>query len=719
MYSFTGFDEPFIQIGTPENPVTYWLDVQVLLPSTGTAFFGWKTSLDHWNDDAAYIQAVEPLPVDPLPQWFELRYPDLHPMHPMSIDLAFRIRGESHEPPIGACCHGDPTAPTCTNTTEYDCITNLLGTWYPDGDCDDPTFECPVTPEGACCLTTGECIITTESDCNSQGGTYLGDHTVCLGDLNSNGINDACEDTTLRGWFIPGDPDYSDDPFIPVAWHEVQRFERLGNKVDKEAAPLPDDNAAGVLGDDDAILGVNISGGMATVRFKVRTAFSTLPGAFPPGSNEFVDAWIDWNNNGFFEHPGEHLGTWSSDPNIGWPAPLGPNAIIASISGPAGGPDGVDYNIRLRLDWHDVGSPHTPDPSGNADGDQLTYGVSYGEVEDTRIFVWDHKMHHPQLPDESGWDVWASESVTLADDWRCTETGFIKDVHFWGSWLNGADGVILSFTLSVHSDIPADPPTIPFSKPGGLIRELTIPISMVVITPIDAPTWEGWYNPVTGGFLEDNHHRYYRYDITLPETDWIEQEFGTIYWLDISAQVEGAARWGWKSSMNHWNDDAVWSTPANDWVEMYEPPDFEQSLDLAFVITGDSLPPVTGFEYLPGDVNMSVGAWPPAATGPDVTYLVNYFRGLPTSVPCLMNNPGALVAPPYFWASADANGDCIVIGSDVTKLVNVFRGLTTVVTCPDYPPNYPPIPGSPPVGWPNCATPPLLQKTVIPTEPGK
>jgi hypothetical protein len=36
----------------------------------------------------------------------------------------------------------------------------------------------------------------------------------------------------------------------------------------------------------------------------------------------------------------------------------------------------------------------------------------------------------------------------------------------------------------------------------------------------------------------------------------------------------------------------------------------------------------TGFSYLPGDVNMSAGAWPPAAIGADVTFLVNFFRGL-------------------------------------------------------------------------------------------
>jgi len=115
----------------------------------------------------------------------------------------------------------------------------------------------------------------------------------------------------------------------------------------------------------------------------------------------------------------------------------------------------------------------------------------------------------------------------------------------------------------------------------------------------------------------------------------------------------------------------------------------------------------SGYEYLPGDVNMFVGAWPAAYLSGDVTYLVNYFRGIASSVPCKMHNP---LAPspdpsPYYWASADVNGDCKLIGSDVTKLVGVFRGLYDPSYCPDYPPAWltpADLPAEPPLGWPNC-----------------
>lgn len=51
-----------------------------------------------------------------------------------------------------------------------------------------------------------------------------------------------------------------------------------------------------------------------------------------------------------------------------------------------------------------------------------------------------HKMHFPQLPDEDGWDVKATDPLCLADDWMCSESGEVTDIHFWGSWLDDQVG---------------------------------------------------------------------------------------------------------------------------------------------------------------------------------------------------------------------------------------------------------------------------------------
>jgi len=119
----------------------------------------------------------------------------------------------------------------------------------------------------------------------------------------------------------------------------------------------------------------------------------------------------------------------------------------------------------------------------------------------------------------------------------------------------------------------------------------------------------------------------------------------------------------------------------------------------------------TTIDYLPADVNMSAGTWPPSATGPDVTYLVNYFRGAETSHSCLLNG---------FWCSADANGDCNIIGSDVTKLVNVFRGIGSIGYCPTYEPTWhdpTELPPSAPVGWPGCEV--VTSAKIVPTGAGR
>jgi hypothetical protein len=104
----------------------------------------------------------------------------------------------------------------------------------------------------------------------------------------------------------------------------------------------------------------------------------------------------------------------------------------------------------------------------------------------------------------------------------------------------------------------------------------------------------------------------------------------------------------------------------------------------------------TGYAYLPGDANMLNGQWPPQVIGGDVTYMVNFFRGIEANQPCFLNG---------FWASADVNGDCNVIGSDVTRLVNYFRGINNIEWCPEYEPLWPSpedIPVEAPGGWPNC-----------------
>lgn len=91
----------FLQNGTADNPVIYWLDIQVdIEEDIENTEFGWKTRQypDHFMDDAVFDRGNE------LPRiWKELRYPPGHPYHdldPNSIDMSFVLTFEelSSEP---------------------------------------------------------------------------------------------------------------------------------------------------------------------------------------------------------------------------------------------------------------------------------------------------------------------------------------------------------------------------------------------------------------------------------------------------------------------------------------------------------------------------------------------------------------------------------------------------------------------------------------------
>jgi hypothetical protein len=270
-------------------------------------------------------------------------------------------------------------------------------------------------------------------------------------------------------------------------------------------------------------------------------------------------------------------------------------------------------------------------------------------------------MHFPQMPNELGWDVNATQPLILADDFMCTETGFIKDIHFWGSWRNEDVGVVTQFVLSFHADIPAGD-TIPYSRPGATLWEHEI--TDFLIQPYDPPTMEGWYDPATGEVIPNSIGSYFQYNVFLPESLWIPQDSGTIYWLNISAIVADpvTTQWGWKSTNDHWNDDAVWALWGNlTWYEIYEPS--------------------TGYPYIPGDVDGN-GLVEQA----DADYLIAYLGGGPAPPYSI---PGT--SPP-FYAAADANGSCSVSSSDWTYLMSYLNGTGPPPTfCPNYPPGPPPV----------------------------
>jgi hypothetical protein len=72
------------------------------------------------------------------------------------------------------------------HTIEFHSICTGLTNFFVDDVSLDATVPICALP-GACCLPDGSCAVLAEGDCNTQGGTYLGDGTACVGNAVTQG----------------------------------------------------------------------------------------------------------------------------------------------------------------------------------------------------------------------------------------------------------------------------------------------------------------------------------------------------------------------------------------------------------------------------------------------------------------------------------------------------------------------------------------------------
>ena len=217
-----------------------------------------------------------------------------------------------------------------------------------------------------------------------------------------------------------------------------------------------------------------------------------------------------------------------------------------------------------------------------------------------------YKMHFPQLPDLSpnGLDVLATfggyyfdpsqggyiqlGNKILADDFLCIESGPINDIHIWGSWLYDARDPNAKFHLSIHKDIPAGSGGLNYSRPGELLWAMDL---MPARQRMYATAPEQFYDPNTRRILGPDT-QVWQYNFLIDPSLAFRQQVGTIYWLDVQYIPSAPFTtnlFGWKTSIEHWQDDAVFGDnlqpggPPTFWEELMYPTG--QSRDMAFVIT--------------------------------------------------------------------------------------------------------------------------------------
>jgi len=198
---------------------------------------------------------------------------------------------------------------------------------------------------------------------------------------------------------------------------------------------------------------------------------------------------------------------------------------------------------------------------------------------------WPHKMHYPQLPDPNGWDIDVVAANVVADDWMCTESNLVTDIHFWYSWAHDQPGTIAYVHVSIHADIPDPDGEGPlYSMPGDVLWERTFFPDQITTRWYGEGLQSFW--DAGGGPIPNDHVTYYQCNITNI-SDPFSQEMGTIYWLALSIGINDpvSTHIGWKTSQDHFNDSAVRWNPGVGWEELREP-STGAPLDMAFVITG-------------------------------------------------------------------------------------------------------------------------------------
>jgi hypothetical protein len=475
--------EQFFQQGSIDTPIVYWLDMKAV-PFDANAHLGWKTSRNHWNDDAVWGQGSEPY----TGPWYELRYPQEHPQYDESIDLAFVIVGPE--------------------TADQD--------W---GD----------APDAA--AAPGYPTLAANGGANhGMGGPWLGDITDAP-DMEADGQPDA---------------------------------NALGDDIDTS-----DD-------EDGVTIPILTQGAASTITFRVNDGGS--------GTGGFVEAWIDFDANQTWDHPAEQI-------VAGW-YPAGVHPVI--VTTPAAAAIGPTF-ARFRIS--DVGGLPPDGPASD------------GEVEDHEVWIEEtHASKWLQRPDLTvrGIDVNATDggfvqpswAYILADDYLCTESGKVIEIWIWASWIydylpNGDDPTGAEFTLSFHQDIPDSMSPTGYSMPGDVEW-----YRRFVPGEFEAVVWrdnivEGFlYPPADYWATSDWTCWLYKFYVPVDEA-FYQQGTETdpiVYWLDVQAYPYDTYAWfGWKTSIDHWNDAAVWGLGTEPypgpWGQLIYPaghPQHGDSIDLAF-----------------------------------------------------------------------------------------------------------------------------------------
>lgn len=190
----------------------------------------------------------------------------------------------------------------------------------------------------------------------------------------------------------------------------------------------------------------------------------------------------------------------------------------------------------------------------------------------------------------------------LADDFQCKSSGYITNISLWGSWLHDeVHSNSMYVHLAIYADIPVNQSQTGYSMPGALLWERSFTAGQFKESVYYNGTSEWWWDPYSNFLVPNTDHIIYQYDFSIPQAQAFYQEGSATnpvtYWLGLYVNSSSGA-FGWKTSWQHWNDDATYSISESPWwKELRYPvghPYYNRSIDMAFLIitTGGGVPPI-------------------------------------------------------------------------------------------------------------------------------
>ncbi len=205
-------------------------------------------------------------------------------------------------------------------------------------------------------------------------------------------------------------------------------------------------------------------------------------------------------------------------------------------------------------------------------------------------------LQEPLMTPLLGLFVNATTPNILADGFECRETGWVTDIHIWGGWLDSAPEEDVTFTLSIHENVPASESPTGYSMPGEVLwTQVFGPGDFLVRTWVP-PFINGWLDPPSA-YTEMLAIEFFQYNFFIdPATAFFQEGTFTdpiIYWLDVQAEpLDPADSFGWLNFEGNLYGDAVWTVGvepySGEWDELIYPEGHMWvggSIDLAFVIT--------------------------------------------------------------------------------------------------------------------------------------